>query len=178
MSVRRPLLLRWPLLTPPDATLLDDDVVVEAPAIDLDLSKGDEAALHDRPHGKSCHGPADGASRWEDQLVGAIIRVSTTGPRTNRQHRNEACCRPFGDAVPRATVLLQDLPSRVGLVALGHRVMVRCGRLARRKRRLHAGRPAASCAAARSSRPSRSPAPSVRPRTVPPLCPRSFETLQ
>src|SRR5206468_12619946 len=126
MSVRRPLLLRWPFLTPPDATLLDDDVVVEAPAIDLDLSKGDEAALHDRPHGKSCHGPADGASRREDQFVGAIIRVSTTGPRTNRQHRHEACYRPFCDAVPRATGLPQDLPSRVGPVALGDRVVARC----------------------------------------------------
>src|SRR5437016_12437633 len=100
MSVRRPLLLRWPFLTPPDATLLDDDVVVEAPAIDLDLSKGDEAALHDRPHGKSCHGPADGASRREDQVVGAIIRVSTTGPATNTPPRPEARHRPFHHPLP------------------------------------------------------------------------------
>src|SRR5574341_1862616 len=46
MPVLGPLSLRWSVLRRPDAALLDDDVVVKAPAIDLDLTEGNEPAFH------------------------------------------------------------------------------------------------------------------------------------
>jgi hypothetical protein len=56
MSVFGPMSLRWSFLTPPDVTLLDDDVVVEAATIDLDLAERNEPTLHGGPRDESSHG--------------------------------------------------------------------------------------------------------------------------
>jgi hypothetical protein len=47
MSVVSPISLRWFLLAASDAPLLDDDVVVEALAIDLNLAERNKPAVHD-----------------------------------------------------------------------------------------------------------------------------------